>query len=80
MIMMAFYHFPDVREKAIRAAQNFDWTTIDLHSFLDQMPQEIQNLENEIIDAIGHKAIERWAWSLLKEEKAKLLAEVRKRR
>ncbi len=80
LVWMALYHFPDLREKAIRAAQNFDWTTVDTELLPQQMPAVVREFEKLLIEAVGNKAIEDWTKSLPEPERAKLLAEARKRR
>ncbi len=65
---MALRKFPEVRERAIRAAQQMN------------IPDAVDEIEKLLVDAVGHKAIEEWSRSLPESERAKLLAEARRKR
>jgi hypothetical protein len=68
VVFMALRKFPNVRERAIRAAQHMD------------IPKAVDEVEKVLIDAVGLKAIEEWSRSLPDAERVKLLAEARKAR
>jgi hypothetical protein len=65
---MALRKFPEVRERAIRAAQQMD------------VPDAVDEIEKAIIDAVGLKAIEEWSRSLPEGERARLLGQARRER
>jgi hypothetical protein len=65
---MALRKFPEVREQAIRAAQEMD------------IPNAVDEIEKLLVDAVGLKAIEEWSRSLPETERARLLAEARRKR
>lgn len=64
---MALRKFPEVRERAIRAAQQMN------------IPDAVDEIEKALIDAVGLKAIEEWSRSLPEGERAKLLVEARRK-
>src|SRR4030042_5499692 len=67
IVFMALRKFPDVRERAIRAAQHMD------------ISKAVDEVEKLLIDAVGLKAIEEGSRSLPESERAKLLAEARRK-
>lgn len=68
ILFMACRKFPDLRERAIRAADQME------------IEEAVNVVEEALIEAVGNAAIRRWAESLPKCEKAKILADIKKRK
>lgn len=64
ILFMACRKFPDLRERAINAAKQME------------IPAAVDTVEAELIQIIGRKLIEDYVESLPKAEKARIMAEI----